>query len=310
MANSKPKKISKKSSDNKDLSKKTEETSVSNTSSTVDANASNDTKVMKGFFARKYDPNENILTIFKGPKIWGALIGEAIGTMLVVMLLLTLGVGQPLYLVLCLVGVLVAVVGLSGANLNPLITTGMMATRRMSAIRGVLYILAQIFGAWIGLIIVNAFRLGSQTEQTLPQMADVVGDTFIIVALIELMGAIILAFCFARALKYAKKSPLTFGFTVSGVMALVVILGIFIAQGFFSLDSSFIFNPAAALMYQILPTSAENAGELIQMVAFAIGAYVIVPMIGGIIGFYISDVTSRLACGGYFCDYDDQECAE
>lgn len=242
MANSKPKKISKKSSDNKDLSKKTEETSVSNTSSTVAANASNDTKVMKGFFARKYDPNENILTIFKGPKIWGALIGEAIGTMLVVMLLLTLGVGQPLYLVLCLVGVLVAVVGLSGANLNPLITTGMMATRRMSAIRGALYILAQIFGAWIGLIIVNAFRLGSQTEQTLPQMADVVGDTFIIVALIELMGAIILAFCFARALKYAKKSPLTFAFTVSGVMALVVILGIFIAQGFFSLDSSFIFN--------------------------------------------------------------------
>ena len=52
----------------------------------------------KGFFARKYPEGENILTIFETPRIWGAVIGEVIGTMFLSMLLLTLGIQQPLYI--------------------------------------------------------------------------------------------------------------------------------------------------------------------------------------------------------------------
>lgn len=303
MANQKPKKSGKKPVSKPETKKETTEVKETAKTTTIASSSVSNEKSMKGFFARKYDKDENILTIFKTPKIWGALIGEVVGTMLFTMLMLTLGV-QPLYLIFATVCVYVAVVGLSGANLNPIVTVGMMATRRMSAIRGVLYMLAQLLGGWVGLIIVNAFRLGSGTSLPLPEMAEISGGTFWAVALVELLGAIVIAFCYARATRFARKSPLTFALTVTSGITLAVILGLVIAQSFFGFSDSFVFNPIVALMYQILPTTAENFGELAQMAGLAVAAYVIVPVLGGVIGFYISDVATRLSCGGYFCDYD------
>lgn len=300
MANQKPKKTTAKKSSIKPEAKK--EVVAAPVTQTASADAPK-----KGFFARKFDKDENILTIFKSPKIWGALLGELIGTMLITMFLLTLGITQPVFLVFAMVGIYVVIVGLSGANLNPLITVGMMASRRMSAIRGVLYILAQVLGAWIGLIVINAFRLGSGTTYELPMMTEITGETFWAVALVELMGAIIIAFCFARALKFARKSPLTFALTITSGMTLAIILGLVITQTFFSLADSVLFNPAAALMYQILPTTADNIGELASLAGLAIAAYVIFPMIGGVLGFYLSDITTRLAVNGFACD-DYDEC--
>lgn len=300
MANQKPKKTTKKSTTKPETKK--EATVVAPAVQTASANEPS----LKGFFARKCDKNENVLTIFKSPRIWGALLGELVGTMFFMMLMLTLGV-QPLYFVLAMVGVYVAIVGLSGANLNPLVTVGMMASRRMSAIRGVLYILAQVLGAWIGLIIVNAFRLGSETSFELPMMAEISGETFWSVALVELLGAVIIAFMFARALKYARKSPVTFAITVTSGITLAIILGIVIAQNFFAAQDSFIFNPAAALMYQILPTTADGIGELMGMAGLALAAYIVVPMIGGVLGFWLSDLSGKLAGCGYSCnDYDEE----
>lgn len=307
MANQKPKKSGKKPASQPVAKKETseaKETVVKTTTTIASTNVASE-KPMKGFFARKYPEGENILTIFKTPKIWGALIGEVIGTMLFVMLMLTLG-AQPLYLLFAAVCIYVAVVGLSGANLNPIVTVGMMASRRMSAIRGVLYMLAQLLGGWVALIIINAFRLGSGTSLPLPEMSEISGETFWAVALVELMGAIIIAFCYARATRYARKSPLTFAITVTSGITLAIILGLVIAQSFFGNSDSFIFNPIVALMYQILPTTAENFGELAQMAGLAVAAYIVFPVLGGVIGFYISDVATRLSCGGYFCEYDSE----
>lgn len=311
MANQKPKKSGKKNPSQTEPKKDLKETKEvkevktvkeETTTSTVKATIAENP--LKGFFARKYDENENILTIFKTPKIWGALLGEVIGTMLFVMLMLTLGV-QPLYIIFGALCIYVVIFGISGANLNPLVTAGMMATRRMSAIRGVLYMLAQLLGAWIGLLIINAFRLGSGTASDLPMMTEVTGEAFWAVALVELLGAIVIAFCFARALKYGRKSPLTFGLVVTSGITLAVIFGIVIAQSFFSMQSSFVFNPVAALMYQILPTAADNFGELAQLAGLALAAYVVFPIVGGIIGFYLSDFTTRLAGDGYHCECDN-----
>lgn len=267
---------------------------------------------MKGFFARKCDKDENILTIFKTPKIWGALLGEVIGTMLLVTLLLVLSLlgTQPLFLGLGVICIYLAVVGLSGANLNPLITVGMMATRRMSAIRGVLYILAQLLGGWLAMIVVNAFRIGSGSSINMPVMNQLSGDTFWAIALIELFGAIVLAFCFARALRFARKSPLAFAMTVASGLVLIDIIAYVISQGFFVMTGSYIFNPVAALMHQILPTTADSFGELAQAAGLAVAAYVVVPMIGGVIGFYLSDVATRLSANGYACDIDSPCCGK
>lgn len=298
MANQKPKKTAKKSSTKPAETKAVVSAPVvSDGAKTCDCEAS-----LKGFFARKCDKNENVLTIFKSKRIWGALLGELIGTMLLMMVLLTIGL-QPLWIVFSVTCIYIAVVGLSGANLNPLITVGMMVTRRMSAIRGVLYILAQVLGAWIGLIVVNAFRLGSGTMNELPMMAEISGDTFWAVALVELFGAIVLGFFFARALKFSRKNQLAFAFTMSGALTLVVILGTVFAQNYFGFTgNTFVFNPAAALMYQIIPTAADGFGELASLVGLALAAYVVLPMVGGVIGFWISDVSTKLSAGGYVCD--------
>ena len=292
MANKKPARTSDKKSSTKSKVEAAKTAKTKPVVTSEEAAPATGKAVFKGFFAKKCDPNETILTIFKNPRIYGALMGELIGTMLLAMLLLTLGV-QPLYILFGCIGIYLAVFTLSGANLNPLVTVAMMATRRMSAIRGVLYILAQVVGAWLGLLIINGFRLGSGTETELPTMGELTGDTFWVVALVELVGAFIIGFAFVRALQY-KRKPLAFAFTVTSAITLAIIVGIVVSQSFFEFtETTFVYNPAIALMYQILPSAADNFGQLLGNICLALLAYVIFPMVGGVIGFFISDIASK-----------------
>lgn len=318
MANQKPKKSGKKPADRPESNKETkvvEEEIVETETVSVKADSpkvalTTCDKPMKGFFARKYDKGENILTIFKTPKIWGALIGEALGMMVITMFMLMVGVNSstPLYCVLVLVGVYLIVVKLSGAHLNPLVTAGMMATRRVSAIRGILYMLAQLLGGWIGLLILNGFRVASGAQTELPMMGELASfEDFLPFALLELFGAVLIAFGFARALRFAKKNPVAFALSVTAILSFVFLFGWLIAYGYYGVQYGCVFNPVVALMYRIIPTALDTESNAFAIAGFGILAYVVVPIIGGIIGFYLSDVTTRLSCGGYFCDCDNEE---
>lgn len=257
----------------------------------VKAEKAKKTSFFSKMFEKKCDPNENILTIFHDKKVYGALIGEVFGTMFLTFVLLTLGVYQPLYIFFVILGLSAAIFGLSGANLNPIITVGMMASRRMSAIRGVLYMLAQILGAWLGYLIISAFWSAGGQTTALPQIAAVESNFFWIATLIEFMGAALIAFFFARALQY-KRSALTFAMIVAGGFTITFITIIVISSTFLGFNANFILNPAVALMYQILPTGGDNIGELLADIALALVTYVIFPMLGGAIGFYLSDIAS------------------
>ncbi|MBQ3309163.1 aquaporin [Candidatus Saccharibacteria bacterium] len=248
----------------------------------------------KGFFARKFDANENILTIFKNPRIYGAILGEVIGTMLLTLILLTLGIYQPLYIMFGVIAISMAVFAFSGANLNPIITVGMMASRRMSAIRGILYILSQVLGAWLAFLLANAFRSAAQEAPEFPQMAEVADGQFWVVTMIEFVGAIMIAFFFARALAY-KRSTFTFAAIYGGGICVVLLFAIVVSSTYLQLQNNFILNPAAALMYQILPAGGENFGEVFGAICSALLTYVIFPMLGGVIGFYIADFSARLS---------------
>ena len=267
-------------------------------------------KPFKGFFARKYDDSENILTIFKTPRIYGAIIGEVVGTMLITMLLLLLGVYQPLYIMFGMIAVSAAVFAFSGANLNPIVTVGMMVSRRMSVIRGVVYLLSQVLGAWLAFLVSNAF-INSVAEgealSALPTMAEVAPEQFWLITMIEFVGAIILAFFFARAYAY-KRSTLTFAAIYGTGTCVALLFAIVISTSFLGLESNFILNPAAALMYQVLPTGGENFGAVLGDVCLALATYIVIPMIGGIIGFAISDVAARLS--GEKCCCGCKDCAK
>lgn len=256
------------------------------------------------FFAKKYEEKESILTVFKTPKFYGALLGEVIGTALLMLLLFTLGVTGIAFsqgaaniatYSLALIAIYVAVHALSGACLNPIVTVGMMSTRRMSVIRGIMYIIAEVVGAWLGWLIFNAFHLvGGETAMDLPAMSAIGEGRFWVVTMVELMGAIIIAFFYARALKY-KRSAFTFGAIVTGGISLAFLVGFIVSYVFVGLSNNFIFNPAAAMMYQIFPTAGENFGEILGGICQALSVYALFPMIGGVIGFYLSDFTSKLS---------------
>jgi glycerol uptake facilitator-like aquaporin len=266
---------------------------------------------VKEFFARKGDQKENILTIFKDTKILGAIIAEIAGTGLITGVALTLGLFNPLYMIFGYIGVTAAVFKLSGAHLNPIITAGMMASRRVSAIRGILYIVAQILGAWVAFLIVNGFYQAGiasgnidSTSTTLPVLsaateiaATAEGYSFFWpITMIEFIGAIIIAFFFARALNY-KRGVYTFAAIVGSGVFLAMIFAVIVSSNYLGIASQnvFIMNPASALMYGLLPATAEGFDALMSALMPMLVTYVIFPLLGGIIGFYVSDIASKLS---------------
>lgn len=250
---------------------------------------------VKDFFSRKYDASENILTIFKTPRIIGAILAEIVGTMILTIILLTLGIYNPLYLIFGILAITVGVFALSGAHLNPAITVGMMASRRVSAIRGTLYIISQVLGAWFGLLIVSAFRgAGGESAAALPTITSAEDSMFWAITMVEFLGAIIIGFFFARALIY-KRSAFTFGAIVAGGIFIAVLISIVITSNYLLVQDAFVLNPAVAIMYQVLPSEAADFGTLLGDIAKALTTYAIFPMIGATIGFYASDLMSKLS---------------
>ena len=172
----------------------------------------------------------------------------------------------------------------------------MMATRRVSAIRGVLYILAQIVGAWLGFIVINAFRLGAESEATLLTIAKLTDKIMMTCLAIELFGAMIIGFFYNRAQDYkTKHGAFTYSAVVAGGITLTVLFGIVISGNFFSLKDTFVMNPAVAIMEQIFPSAPDNFNTLIGDIASASLVYILIPMIGGIIGAYLSELSTKLA---------------
>lgn len=270
---------------------------------------------VKEFFARKGDPNENILTIFKDTKIIGAIIAEIIGTGLVTAIALTLGLYNPLYMIFGYIGITAAVFKLSGAHLNPIITAGMMASRRVSAIRGVLYFIAQILGAWFAFMIVTAFyNVGiasgniDAASTILPALtpaselystAEDFGGYFWAITMLEFIGAIIIAFFYARALDY-KRGVYTFAAIVGSGIFLAFLFAVIISGTYLGVqDNVFIMNPASSLMYGLLPASAEGFDALMSALMPMIVTYVIFPVLGGIVGFYLSDILAKFSKHDY-----------
>lgn len=252
---------------------------------------------LKGLFEKKFDPEENILTFFKNPRSYAGILGEILGTMMLTILLLMLGI-NPLFVFFSLLVITVGVYGLSGAQLNPIVTAGMMATRRISLIRGVVYLLSQLVGAWFGLLVVNGFRLAAESitkgEIPLASMTPFVKEHFLALVAVEILGAIIIGFFFARALAY-KRSAFTFASVVAGGFMFAIFLGLLITGNYFRVQNVFMMNPAVALMYQILPTSGADFMKLLSDIVLALSAYVLLPMTGGVIGFYLADISAKLA---------------
>lgn len=223
--------------------------------------------------------------------IAAALIGEFIGTFLLTVAFLGTK-GDPLYLGFALAGIVLIVGTLSGAHVNPAVTVGAWVTRKISSLRALGYVVAQVLGATLAFALLSLFlgnssqpdaqsaaMMGQQAPQ-LFQVADLTSKSEWPLFFIEVIAAAIFTFAVAGARlivndRAAKALTIGLGILVAGIFATI-------AAGYVSANS--VFNPAVALAAQAIDWSKINV--------MAIAAYLIAPLLGGVLGFALRDVLS------------------
>lgn len=217
-----------------------------------------------------------------------ALIGEFIGTFLLASAFLVTK-GEPLYMGFVLVALVLMVGTLSGAHLNPVVTVGAWVTRKLSHLRAVVYLAAQVLGAGAAYVVLSAFIGGYHVEgasasaltQQMPEVFKIAALTehahwYVFFA--ELLGASIFAFAFAGARREKvdrAAKALSIGFALFVAM---LVSGVAISY----VAANTVLNPALAL--------AASAVDFNSVDWFAVAAYLVAPLIGGIIGFALRDV--------------------
>ena len=98
----------------------------------------------------------NSVSEISKPSFITAVVLEFIGTFLLAAAVIA-GQGQPLVVLFALAAIVLIAGKISGAHVNPLITVGAWATRRISTAKALFYIVAQVLGAMIAFVILNAF---------------------------------------------------------------------------------------------------------------------------------------------------------
>jgi len=230
--------------------------------------------------------SSHIVTSLRSAKLMRALAAEFIGTFLLAGVIIA-GQGQPIFVLFALVGIVLLIGAISGAHVNPAITIGAWATRRIGWLRAVGYILVQFLGAAVAYLAFNAFIGGAaavseqqqmygQAAPTLFAAADIANlagkEWYIFFA--ELLGASILGFAVASATRTLDR--LTGAFTIG--------LGIFVALMITVTVSGYvagtaILNPAVALSLQAFDQNL-----------WSYAVYALAPVIGGVVGFIVHDL--------------------
>ena len=235
--------------------------------------------------AKKQTLGQHIETSLLSGNLWRALGAEFIGTFLLAAVIIA-GQGQPIFVLFGLVGIVLLLGSISGAHVNPAVTIGAWATRRIGWLRALGYIFVQFLGAAVAYFALSAF-LGGATQPTaeqqmygqsaasLFQAADISALTgkewYVFFA--EVLGTAILGFAVAAATR--AKDSLTAAFSVGLGIFIALMIGITVT-GFVS--ASAIINPAVALALQAY-------SGVWAYVIYGLGA-----VLGGVIGFVLHDL--------------------
>ncbi|HEX7484211.1 MAG TPA: aquaporin [Candidatus Saccharimonadales bacterium] len=212
-----------------------------------------------------------------------ALAAEFIGTFAFAAVVIA-GQGQPILALFALAGIVLTVGTFSGGYVNPALVIGAWVTKRMSGVRAVAYIVAQVLGAMLALVVLNAFLSGVGTQPTdaysaapsLFKAAALPEGKQWFIFLAEFVGTLIFAFAVAGALR-EKLDRTAKAFTVG----LGIFLGLMVAgsiAAFFSANA--ILNPAVAISLQAI--SFETVWPVV--------VYVLGSVLGAVAGFGLYSV--------------------
>jgi aquaporin Z len=228
---------------------------------------------------------------FSRAPLLAASIAEFVGTFLLATVVIAAS-GQPLFVMFAALAIVLVVGGVSGAHLNPALTVGALATRRVNLTRAVCYVIAQVLGALLALIVLNAFisaapEVSHQAQQfgqaspTLFKAPDIAKGKEWVVLAAELLGSVVLAFGVAAALRnrvdaLRSRADIAHAFTYAGILYLALLLGGTAAN---YVGASAILNPAVAGSLQAL-----------KFEVWPLLIYIVTPLVGGVLGFALSDL--------------------
>ncbi len=227
-------------------------------------------------------------------ELLGAYIAEFIGTFILAAVAV-LSQGQPLTVGFALVAIVLTIGALSGSHVNPLITVAAWVTRKISGVRALGYIAAQLLGALLAFVVVNAYiptesantaaaQLGQSVE--IFKAAPVPENKEFYLFFAEMLGAGIFGLAVSSAIR-EKRNRAAQAFTVGfGLLTALVIAGILTNY----VGGSSILNPALAFTLSAVQFQAIELWPVL--------IYIIAPIIGGTIGFFLFDILRGESDGG------------
>jgi|GEM_PF-581371 len=219
----------------------------------------------------------------------GALVAEFIGTFIFAATVIA-GQGQPILVFFALAGVVLAVGGLSGGYVNPALTIAAWVTKRMGGKRAIAYIVAQVLGAMLAIVLLDmfvkaapapsaaadAYSSASSAAPALFKASAIPNGKEWLIFLSEFVGTAVFGFAVANATR-EKKDRTAAAFTVG----IGVFLGLMIAGSAASfIGGSAILNPAVAISLQAITFSS----------VWPIGIYVVGTSLGAVLGFVLYDL--------------------
>lgn len=229
--------------------------------------------------------------------ILGAFIAEFIGTFILASVAVH-SQGQPLYVGFALIAIVLTIGTLSGSHVNPLVTVGAWATRKITGLRAIGYIVAQVLGALLAFVVASAY---TNAAPEVSQQAQMLGQSSVklfeanpiptgkefYIFFAEMLGAAIFALAVSSAIREKRNRA---------AQALTVGLGLFVALVIAGVSASYIggtavVNPAIAFTVQAVSFSSSNW-------LWPVLIYIVSPLIGGTIGFFLYDILRGESDGG------------
>lgn len=205
--------------------------------------------------------------IFKDDIVLGALFAELLATFILTSAVLVTSGNAIIAGVTVLVMVMIFGV-ISGAHLNPAVTIAMLAIKQVSVIRSIGYIVAQVLGAMLALIVVTQFVAnndGLAGYKVFTVVTESTGTWLPIIG--ELFGALIFGIGFGSAI-LDKKQGFDKAFTIAGALLLGLIVS--------TLGVTGVLNPAVAI------GASAMSGNVWQ-----IATYIASPIVGITLGVLI-----------------------
>lgn len=236
--------------------------------------------------------------------IIGALVAEFIGAFLLTAAFIEMQ-GNPLFVAFALAGVVLIVGGVSGAHVNPAMTVGAWVTRKISLIRGLGYIVAQLLGATLAYLVLNTFLhandptaaqlTAGSTAPALLHAGEIVKNKEWYIFFTELLGTTILALGVASAVR-AKRNKIVAAFSAGFAITIALYITLTLTSAL--LQSS---TQSNVILVFLNPAIAFAANGL-SWNMWPLAIFVLAPVLGGVIGFALQDFLHSQNCDDCDCD--------